>query len=86
MLFDFTEEGAVYVTMQGTFDETLRGCGVEKCCATPASDNLFVIRDAPKVSEKEAIWYRSYVAKVLYIAKQVKPECLTAVSFLTSRV
>jgi hypothetical protein len=41
--------------MQGTFDETLRGCGVEKCCATPASDNLFVIRDAPKVSEKEAI-------------------------------
>jgi hypothetical protein len=26
------------------------------------------------------------VAKILYIAKQVKPECLTAVSFLTSRV
>ncbi len=29
---------------------------------------------------------RYYVAKVLYIAKRVKPECLTAVSFLTSRV
>jgi hypothetical protein len=86
MLFDFKEEGAVYVTMQGTVDETLKGCGVEKCCATPASDNLFVIRDAPKVSEKEAIWCRSYVAKVLYIAKRVKPECLTAVSFLTSKV
>ncbi len=87
MLFDFKEEGAVYVTMQGTVDETLKGYGVEKCCATPASDNLFVIRDAPKVSEKEAIWCHSYVAKVLlYIAKRVKPECLTAVSFLTSRV
>ncbi len=55
MLFDFKEEGAVYVTMQGTVDETLKGCGVEKCCATPATNNLFVIRDAPKVSEKEAI-------------------------------
>ena len=43
MLFDFREEGAVYVTMQGTVDDTLKGCGVvEKCCATPASDNLFV--------------------------------------------
>jgi hypothetical protein len=85
-LFDFKEEGAVYVTMQGTVDEALKRCGVKKYCATPTSDNLFVIRYAPKVSEKEAIWCRSYVAKVLYIAKRVKPECLTAVSFLTSRV
>ena len=59
---------------------------MDKCCATPATDNLFVTREAPKVSEKEAIWCRSDVAKVLYIAKRVKPECLTAVSFLTSRV
>ena len=36
--------------------------------------NLFVIREAPKVSVEEAIWCRSYVAKVLYIAKRVKPE------------
>ena len=86
MLFDFREEGAVYVTMQGTVDDTLEGCGVDRSYATPATDNLFVIRDAPKVTEKEAVWCRSYVAKVLYIAKRVKPECLTAVSFLTSRV
>jgi len=75
------------VTMQKTVDDVLEGCGVDKCCATPATDNLFVIREAPKVYKKEAIWCRSsYVAKVLYIAKRVKPECLTAVSFLTSRV
>jgi hypothetical protein len=74
--------------MQGIVDDTLEGCGVNKYArATPAGDNLFVIRDAPKLSENDAIWCRSYVvAKVLYIAKRVKPECLTAVSFLTSRV
>ena len=86
MMFDFREEGAVYVTMKKTVDDVLEGCGVDKCCATPATDNLFVTREAPKVSAEEAIWCRSYVAKVLYIAKRVKPECLTAVSFLTSRV
>jgi hypothetical protein len=86
MLFDFREDGAVYVTMQGALDDLLEGCRVDKCSATPAGDNLFAIRDAPKVSEKEAVWCRSYVAKILYVAKRVKPECLTAVSFLTSRV
>ena len=86
MTFDFREEGAVYVTMQKTNNDNLEGCGVDKCFATHATDNLFVIRDAPKVTEKEAIWCRSYVAKVLYVAKRVKPECLTAISFLTSRV
>jgi len=55
MMFDFREEGAVYVTMQKTVDDILEGCGVDKCCATPATDNLFVIGEAPKVSEKEAI-------------------------------
>ena len=85
-MFDFREEGAAYVTMKKTGDDILEGCGVDKCCAAPATDNLFVVREAPKVSAKEAIWCRSYVAKVLYIAKRVKPECLTVVSFLTSRV
>jgi len=36
MLFDFREEGAVHVTMQGALDEILEGCGVDKCSATSA--------------------------------------------------
>jgi hypothetical protein len=86
MLFDFTTPGEVRVTMKKNIDDVLEGCGVDKCCATPAKDNLFDIRDAQKVTVAEATWCRSYVAKILYLAKRVKPECLTAVSFLTSRV
>jgi hypothetical protein len=48
MMFDFREEGAVYVTMQKTVNDVLEGCGVDKCCATLATDNLFVVREAPK--------------------------------------
>ncbi len=63
MMFDFREEGAVYVMMKKTVDDVLEGCGVDKCCATPATDNLFVIREAPKVSAEEAICCRSYVTR-----------------------
>ena len=65
----------MYVTMQKIVDDVLEGCGVDNCCAIPTTDNLFVVREAPKVFAKEAMWCRSYVAKVLYIAKRVKPEC-----------
>ena len=57
------------MTMQKTVNDILEGCGVDKCFATPAIDNLFVIRDAPKVTEKEAIWCKSYVVGVVVIAR-----------------
>ena len=31
-------------------------------------------------------WFHTHVAKILYLAKRVKPECLTAVAFLSTRV
>ncbi len=72
------------MTKKKTVEDVLEGCGVDKYCTKPATDNLFVIREAPKVSAEEG---RSYVVKVLlYIGKSVSSECLTAVSFLSSRV
>jgi hypothetical protein len=31
-------------------------------------------------------WFHTHVAKLLYLAKRVRPEMLTAISFLTTRV
>ena len=31
-------------------------------------------------------FFRSYIAKLLYLAKRVRPECLVAVDFLATRV
>ena len=39
-----------------------------------------------KASKEEAEWFHSYVAKMLWLSKRVRPECLTAVSFLSTRV
>ena len=85
MTFDFTTKGKVRVTMKRLVDEIIAGCGVTTERATPARENLFEIRDAPKLGRKDHDYFRSYVAKLLYVAKRVKPEMLTAVSFLTTR-
>ena len=86
MTFDFTQNGSVKVTMDNCTDDILKDCGVSETKATPATSNLFDVRDAPKLSVEESKYFHSYVAKLLYLAKRVRPECLTAVSFLSTRV
>jgi len=87
MTFDWRVRGEVSVTMANCVDEILSGCGVDTVRSTPATSNLFDLRDdVPKASANDSKWFHSNVAKVLYLAKRVRPECLTAVSFLTTRV
>ena len=85
MTFDFTTTGKVRVTMRRLIDEIIAGCGVTRERATPARENLFDVRDAPKLDRKDRDYFRSYTAKLLYLAKRIKPEMLTGVSFLTTR-
>jgi hypothetical protein len=86
MTFDFREDGQVRVTMENCVSDILNGCGVETTRATPAASTLFDVRDAPKATPEEAKWFHSHVAKLLYLSKRVRPECLTAVAFLSTRV
>ena len=86
MTFDFTITGQVCITMLKCVDDILSGCGVETTKVTPGASVLFDVRDAPKATEQEAKWFHTHVAKILYLAKRVRPECLTAVAFLSTRV
>jgi exosome complex RNA-binding protein Rrp4 len=87
MTFDFTESGQVRVTMANCIDDILSECGVTKVRSSPATEWLFDVRDtARRATPDEEKWFRTNVAKVLYAAKRVRPECLTAVAFLTTRV
>ena len=55
--------------------------------ASPAADNLFEVNaSAEKATPEEAKHFHTHVAKMLYLSKRVRPECLTAVSFLSTRV
>ena len=86
MTFDFRERGKARVTMANCEREILAGCGVTTRRATPATDELFEVRDAELATKDEAVWFHSHVAKMLYLAKRTRPECLAAVSFLATRV
>ena len=85
MTFDFRTAGEARVTMKKLVDEILAGCGVTTERSTPATDELFNVRDSPKLDRVGQEYFRTYVAKLLYVAKRVKPEILAAVSFLTTR-
>jgi len=63
------------------------GINVDQISTTPAAQHLFEVCDGEKPLEihvKE--WYHSKVAKALYLAKRARPDILTAVAFLSTRV
>jgi Reverse transcriptase (RNA-dependent DNA polymerase) len=87
MALDFSRAGEARVTMSGYVEEILRVSGVVGTAKTPATDGLFEVRkDAVLVPEDIRAWFHKVVAMILYIAKRARPECLTAVAYLSTRV
>jgi hypothetical protein len=87
MTFDFEKYGECWVSMEHFISELMKSSGIQGTAKTPARDTLFEIRaDSKHVDESDRKWFHTNTAKLLYLAKRVRPECLTAVSFLTTRV
>ena len=87
MVFDLTVPGEVRMTMRGYVEDTIAYAGVPGTAKSPATDGLFDTRDeAVAAAENERVWFHSVVAKLSYLAKRAKPECLAAVAYLATRV
>lgn len=87
MTFDFTEKGVCRISMKGYIEELLRFFEVQGTASTPALATLFEINeDSPLLSDELRELFHSAVAKLLFLAKRVRPEYLPVVSFLASRV
>eukprot|EP01033_Poteriospumella_lacustris_P009627 gene9628-6889_t len=86
MTLDFANPGEVTVTMANCTADLLVGPAL-RAKPTPASTALFDIRpEADKVKESDRKEFHTKVAKLLYLAKRTRPECLTAAAFLSTRV
>ena len=88
MTFDFNTKGKVKITMDGYINDLLAFCerapGVAK---TPAAGDLFEVNSKSDLLNAEnKQFYHSTVAKFLYLGKRVRPDLLTAISFLSRRV
>jgi hypothetical protein len=65
----------------------LRASWVTGGAKTPATEGLFELRaDATMRTEARRKEFHSLEANMLYLAKKSRPECLTAVAFLATRV
>jgi hypothetical protein len=86
MALDFTKRGVCEVSMDGYIKTVLEGYGGESM-VTPALPTLFDIRDdRPLLGATQKQEFHTAVARLLYLAKRVRPDILTAVSFLATRV
>ena len=86
MIFDFSSGHDVSITMSGYVNDVLKEYEVTKTAKTPAANDLYDIRDSPKLPSQKSDDFHSRVAKLLYLAKRVRPDILQPVIFLTSRV
>jgi hypothetical protein len=87
MTLDFeSQPGAMVVTMKHTTQDIITTCNVTKLYASPAAADLFdVAEDSPKLDPNQEAFFRTFVAKCLYIAKRGRPDLLLAIGFLTTR-
>ena len=76
------------MTMDGYISDLLELCEhIAGAAQTPAGNDLFSVREDSimlDISDKE--FFHSLTAKLLYLGKRVRPDLLTAVSYLTKRV
>lgn len=86
MTFIFSE-GYVQVGMEAIVEETIKGMDIVGNATSPAGNNLFNVKsDGILLTTNMKESFHSVIAKLLYIAKRVRPDILTAVSFLTTRI
>jgi hypothetical protein len=86
--FDYSIPGEVSISMESMVDDVINEAklNVGDVISTPAAGYLFNVSESEYLMKKESDHFHSVTAKLLYIAKRARPDILTAVSFLTSRV
>jgi hypothetical protein len=85
--FDWSSKGKCLVTMDNYTRDILSDCKVSGTAPTPAKEDLFYIDlNSKLLNTIERQEFHTVVARVLYMAIRVRPDLLTAITFLSSRV
>ena len=87
MTMNMVTDGECRVTMKGYVDDLMESTGTTGKARSPARDDLFETPVSAEPSRETVRQeFHQRVAKLLYLAKRTRPDCLTAVSFLATRV
>jgi hypothetical protein len=86
MSFDFSTQSEVKITMDGYTRDLIKFANIQGTAATPATEHLFTTRESEQLGNEKKELFHSTMAKILYLAKRVRPDLLTAIAFLATRV
>jgi hypothetical protein len=86
MTFNYEVKAEVKITAEHYTEEVMLSHEVKGTANTPALNTLFETRKVELLGFEKKKEFHSAVAKLLYLAKRTRPDILTAVSFLTTRV
>jgi hypothetical protein len=89
MTLDFSEPGKVKIIMADYINKVLSELDeyFNGIATTPATSNLFNIRtEAEKLNKEQADSFHTITAQLLFLTMRSRPDILTAVAFLTTRV
>ena len=88
MVFNFETVGKVRVSMDNYVIDLLSDLEyIPGAAETPAKSDLFQVRpDAEQLGDDQREQFHSTMAKIMYLAKRVRPDLLVAVAFLVRRV
>jgi hypothetical protein len=85
--YDFSERNIVTLSMSGYINELLSEYEVQGYAVSPATDDLFKSNeDDERLDKEQSEIFHSRVSKLLYLAKRVRPDILTAVAYLSTTV
>ena len=91
MEIDFSAIGKVQVKMAKYVDEMIESFpspkDLRRDAVSPASEHLYLINDATaKIDSERADIFHTIVAKGLFLTKRARPDIMTAIAFLSTRV
>ena len=87
MRFQFYHhDWTVNISMSGFLSDTITQSGLTGKSACPANGNLFIIKESPLLDIEISNRFHTFVAKRLNLSERMRPDLLTLVSFLTTRV
>jgi Reverse transcriptase (RNA-dependent DNA polymerase) len=85
--WDFRVPGQASLSMDGYVKDIMSKYKVTMKCSTPATDNLFKCNPlSPRLSKAKQEYFHSLVMTLHYLAKRIRGDILTAVSFCATRV
>ena len=85
MIMIFSTTGSASISIPGFIGELIKDYGATTTATTPPDENLFTLRPSPTLAN-ETKKFHSLVAIFLYLNKRTRPDILTLVALLNTRV